>query len=267
MKPRSFFDRMSAKTPLSMLCAHLQEHYRLPPAAARALSADLVRYGQLAGQPRRADGQIVHQAVALGERPGKPLRDCQKVAVRLTLFAESDLARQREQGRAALTHTVMRRIAREAVSQGAALSVEDLAWLLRISPSTVKRHRHRSADPCGDLPLRGDLSDAGPGTTHRDPIVKLFLLGYTETEIALRCNHRLESVEAYVYDFLRVALLAQDRKVPGTICRLVNLSPSKVKAIVKLYHTLGKDPDFAEPLRHWLEIFALDRQMKKRAIR
>lgn len=47
MRPRSFFDRMSSKTALSLLAAHLQEHYRVPPAAAQTLSADLQRHGQV----------------------------------------------------------------------------------------------------------------------------------------------------------------------------------------------------------------------------
>jgi DNA-binding CsgD family transcriptional regulator len=251
---------MSSKTALSLLAAHLQEHYRLPPAAAQTLSADLQRYGQLAGGQGRSDGQVLYHAVALGEPPGKPLRDCRKVPVRLTLFAESDLTLVRDQGRAALIQTVMDRLARDAIHQGASLTVEDLAWLLRISPRTVKRYRRRHGRP---IRLRGDLTDAGPAKTHRDPIVKLFLLGYTETEIAVRCNHQLDAVEAYVYDFLRVALLAQEGKAPGTICRLVKLSRAKVKLIVALYQTLAEDDEFSEPLRHWLEVFALDRQMKK----
>jgi len=263
MKPRSFFDRMSSKTALSLLAAHLQEDHRLPPAAAQTLSADLQRFGQLAGRQGRGDGQILYYAVALGEPPGKPLRDCRKVSVRLTLFAESDLTLVRDQGRAALIQTVMDRLAREAIDQGASLTVEDLAWLLRISARTVKRYRRQRARHGRPIRLRGDLTDAGPAKTHRDPIVKLFLLGYTETEIAARCNHQLDAVEAYVYDFLRVGLLVQEGKAPGTICRLVKLSRAKVKAIVALYQSLAEDEEFSEPLRHWLEVFALDRQMKK----
>lgn len=263
MKRPSFFDRMSAKTVGSLLCAHLQGHYRLSPAAAESLAADLLRYAQLLDQPGRRDGQILYHAVALGEPPGKPLRICRKVPVRLTLFGPDDLDRLQQVGRRALTHRVMARLAREAVEQGAALTVEDQAWLLRISPRTVKRYRRQLTRDGGDLPLRGDLTDAGPAMTHRDRIVKLFLLGYSETEIALRCQHRLECVESYVHDFLRVGLLAQEAKGPGTICRVVKLSLSNVKAIVHLYHQLREDPDYAEPLEHWLEIFALDRRIQK----
>jgi DNA-binding CsgD family transcriptional regulator len=263
MKRPSFFDRMSAKTVGSLLCAHLQGHYRLSPAAAGGLAADLLRYAQLLDQPGRRDGQIIYHGVALDQPPGKPLLACCKVPVRLTLFGADDLDWFRQLGRPAFTGRVMARLAREAVDQGAALSVEDEAWLLRISPRTVKRYRRQLARDGVELPLRGDLTDAGPSMTHRDPIVKLFLLGYSESEIALRCQHRIECVESYIYDFLRVGLLAQEAKAPGTICRVVKLSLSKVQAIVHLYHRLRDDPDYAEPLRHWLEIFALDRDVKK----
>jgi hypothetical protein len=254
---------MSAKTVSSLLCAHLQGHYRLSPAAAGSLAADLLRYAQLLNQPGRRDGQILYQAIALDQPPGKPLAACRMVPVRLTLFGADDLDCFRQLGRPAFTGRVMARLAREAVDQGAALSVEDEAWLLRISPRTVKRYRQQFARDGVEVLLRGDLTDAGPSITHRDPIVKLFLLGYTESEIAARCRHRIECVESYIYDFLRVGLLVQEAKPPGTICRLVKLSLSKVRAIVHLYHQLQDDPDYAEPLRHWLEIFALDRDLKK----
>ena len=264
MRKRSFFDRMTEKTVSSLLCAHLQEHYRLSPAAATTLASDLLRHAQLMNQAGRRDGQVVYQAVALGEPTGKPLGLCRKLPVRLSLFAEGDMGRFAEEGRVAMTQAVMVRIAREAVEQGAALTVEDQAWLLRLSPATVKRYRRQIRKRGAPFPLRGDLSDAGPSTTHRDQIVKLFLLGYSETEIAERCQHRLECVEAYVGDFLRVALLAREGKAAGTICRLVKLSRTKVRAIVGLYERLGRDPDFVEPVDHWLDLYALDRRMKKR---
>jgi len=267
MRKRSFFDRMTAKTVSSLLCAHLQDHYRLSPAAAAALAGDLMRHAQLMNQSGRRDGQVVYQAVALGEPPGKPLRLCQKVSVRLTLFDESDMTRFAEEGRVALTQAVMVRIAREAVEQGAPLTVEDQAWLLRLSPATVKRYRREIRDRGVQFPLRGDLTDAGPSKTHRDQIVQLFLLGYSETEIAERCQHHLECVEAYIGDFLRVALLAREGKGPGTLCRLVKLSRTKVNAIIHLYERLARTPDYAEPLDHWLNLYALDRQMKKRGAR
>lgn len=263
MKRPSFFDRMSAKTVNSLLCAHLQDHFRLSPAAAESLAAVLLRFAQLLDQSGRGDGQIIYHAIALDQPPGKPLRICRKLSVRLTLFAPDDLDWFRQHGRPALTCRVMARLAREAVQQGAALSVEDLALLLGLSARTIKRYRKRLKRDGVQLPLRGDLTDAGPSTTHRDHIVKLFLLGYSETDIAQRCQHRLECVESYIHDFLRVALLAQEDKGPGTICRVVKLSLSKVKAIVHLYHQLHQDPDYTEPVQHWLDIFALDRRIKK----
>ena len=101
MNPRSFFDRMSSKTVSSLACAHLQEHYRLSPAAAQALSRDLLRFAQLMSQRAREDGQVIYHAVALDEPPGKPLSTCRKLAVRLTLFAEGDFDVLRK-GRVAL---------------------------------------------------------------------------------------------------------------------------------------------------------------------
>ena len=57
MKRPSFLDRMSPKTVNLLLCAHLQDHFRLSPAAAESLAAVLLRFAQLLDQSGCGDGQ------------------------------------------------------------------------------------------------------------------------------------------------------------------------------------------------------------------
>ena len=64
------------------------------------------------------------------------------------------------------------------------LSIEDVACILHISESTVKRYKQALSRGGTPLILRGDTADMGPGTCHRVPIIELFLQGYAETEIA-----------------------------------------------------------------------------------
>ena len=106
----------------------------------------------------------------------------------------------------------------------------------------------------------------GPGSCHRVPIVELFLQGYSETETAQRTNHTLESVERYLYDFLRVSLLLSDGYKPGLAARIAHLSRGKVLAIKTLYERLSGDSFYQEPLSKVLEIYQLRRSLKKGAI-
>lgn len=170
---------------------------------------DALVFGRLWGTQTRAAGQVLFHAVAIGEPAGKPLRDCRMVEVRLTLRADRDLELRRTHGLAALNRTLVVRLCGEALEQQAVLSIEDLA-------------------------------DMGPALTHRDRIVKLFLQGFSESEVAGRTQHTLGCVEQHLSDFLRISLLHQDRYFPGETARLTRLSEGKVQGHLRL--TL-LDPD------------------------
>jgi DNA-binding CsgD family transcriptional regulator len=107
------------------------------------------------------------------------------------------------------------------------------------------------------------VADMGPALTHRDRIVKLFLQGYSETEVAHRTQHTLGCVEAYVADFLRIALLWQDGYSAGETARLARLSKGKVQAHRRLLGELQADPFYQGALKRVLEIYRLRRTMKK----
>ena len=53
------------------------------------------------------------------------------------------------------------------------------------------------------LPTRGNIHDIGPGVSHAEKIISLYLQGYTETEIKLKTGHAYESIE----DYLRYTLI------------------------------------------------------------
>lgn len=264
MKGNTLFDRLDPKSFNGLLTERLQSHYRLPPAAAQTISQDTLVLSNLFGHSTRKDGQVIYYAVKLGEPASKRIRDCKLLGVRLTLIdTPEDISVLRDKGLSSLVKHVLVRISKEAYEQGAVLSIEDLSFLLKISPSTVKRYRKELISSGINLILRGDAADMGPASCHREPVVKLFLQGYSETEIAQILHHQLEHVENYLYDFLRVSLLLRDDYSPGIISRLTKLSKAKIEAIGGLYKRLCDDPYFKPPLVVVLDIYELNRHLKK----
>ena len=266
MKTNTLFDRMSPKSLNGLMASHFQHRYGLSPQASETICRDAVLIRHVFGQPSRSDGQIIYYAVKLGEPASKRIRDCELLAVKLTLHDAGDLKYRKEHGQRALVLRVVQRICREAYEQGAVLSIEDVASILHLSESTVKRYKHILENAGTPLILRGSTADMGPGTCHRDCIVELFLQGYSETEVAQRTSHTLDSVERYLYDFLRVSLLLAEGYVAGLVARVTHLSKGKVLAIQATYQRLSQDSFYQEPLLKVLEMYQLRRSLKKGAI-
>lgn len=260
----SSFKRLEGKTQQGLFATHLENQYKLPPMAARTLSQDVVIWQKLFQPKSRGNGQIIYNAVKRGQPACKSIRQCELVEVKLTLIDDSDLAFQREHSLQSLNMRVMERLCREAVDQNAVLSVEDVSFLLRLGESTVKRYRKALLAAGNRLVMRGDSADMGPATSHREAIVRLFIQGYSESDIALRTAHALESVEAYARDFLRVAVLSRDGYEPIRICGFTKLSKRKVWGIVALYKELDGNPHYAPALKNTLDIYELSRKFVKK---
>ncbi len=60
------------------------------------------------------------------------------------------------------------------------------------------------------VPTRGNVVDIGPGLTHAKKIIRLFMEGYTESEIVRRTHHSYASVENYLDRFCKVVGLKDD---------------------------------------------------------
>ena len=168
--------------------------------------------------PEEADhqlglGQIQLLVVAAQEPAGKPLEQCQKVTVRLTLDAgQDDFQVRLAYGVEGLRRTRILRLTAEARDQGGLLSYEDLAFRLfncgvRTIVRDVQALRRRELE----VPSRGQQQDIGPGQTHRVQAVRLFLLGHQPNEIARRLYHTLGSIENYITTFARVVILVISR--------------------------------------------------------
>jgi len=168
-------ERLSWKEPIHSLQVELQQDFGLSLVESKALIRRLEEfidtYFGVSGGPRTA-GQICYTAVAIGERAGKPIRYCLTVPVHLTLLHEADASVLVNDGSPALRSVRLGRLCSEAFEQGAALSHEDLALLLGVEKSTVRRMIKASADGGFRPPTRGLVQDIGPTVSHKVQVLR-----------------------------------------------------------------------------------------------
>lgn len=266
MKTKPARDRLSEKNSRGLLVNHLRTRYAFSPAMAEVLAEDALYLGTISAPGSRQDGQIVWYAVQHTEPAGKALKDCEYVAVILTLHHPDDIAYRHRHGLLDLKRHILKRISDEAAAQGAPLTQEDLGAILFIDRGTVADHI-AALEAWGETVItRSHFTDAGRAVTHKRPIIKLFLLGVPETDIARRTGHTLSSVERYIDGFLRVALPHRHGDDPQLISRITGFSLFLVKEYIALYEELAADETFAAPLRKTLDFYAdglLPRQAKK----
>jgi hypothetical protein len=201
------------------------------------------------------EGQILYPAVKASEPAGKPLKDCQYVVVRLTLFAKSDLAYRQRHRLKALNKCILLRITDEADAQGAPLTYEDLGWLLFADRKTISKYIQELRTEGHRIVTRATYTDASATISHDRPIVKHFLLNYTEREITQRLNHTLTRVEGYVKDFLRIAVAHRQGYTPEGIRHLTGLAKGVVKKHLAHYAELYASPFWKEHLEHKLRFY------------
>jgi len=181
-------------------------------------------------------GQIKLLVVAATEPAGKPLEQCQKVTVLLTLDAgPEDFQVRLAQGVEGLRRGRILRVAAEAREQGGLLSYEDLAFRLfncglRTIVRDVQALRRRDIA----VPTRGQQQDIGPGQTHRVQAVRLYIKGREPNEIARRLYHTIGCIENYVTTFARVVILANKGYSDDEIAFVMRRSSPLVAAYRKL---------------------------------
>ncbi len=239
MSKSSVYDRMCAKSAEQSLLVELCTQYALPPVAAEALLRRINRYVDEKDISIRASGQVVLPAVSVSEPAGKPIRSCKLTDVTLTVDGPEDVRIFHEQGAVALRqHRVLRMLA-EAHFQGGLLSQEDLARLLAVDISTIKRIFARLRKSDVRLPSRGQIKDIGRATSHKVEAIRNYVHNFDLAEVGLRLgNHGLESIARYIRHFALVAVLS-DKEVPVIqICRVCRISESLVREYTSLYREL-----------------------------
>jgi hypothetical protein len=266
MKGKPARDRLREKNGRGLLVNHLRTRYAFSPAMAEALAEDALYLRTIAAPGTRADGQIIWYAVKSTEPAGKALKDCEYSRVILTLHHPDDIVYRHQHGLLELKRHILKRMCDEAVLQGAPLTYEDLGAILHMDRGTVADHIAVLRRRGETVATRAHFTDAGRGVTHKRSIIKMRLLGVSETEIVGRTKHHLSSVERYIDGFLRVALPHRQGDPPQLISRITGFSLFLVNEYIALYEELAADGTFTIPLRKFLDFYVdglLPRRAKK----
>ncbi|NIM13916.1 MAG: DUF1670 domain-containing protein [Candidatus Aminicenantes bacterium] len=160
----------------------------------------------------RKDGEIIYYAVSQDTISGTPLSNSEMVPIKLTIFSSDDTSPDSPYHTNTRKWNKTQRYTIQAQSQKATLSQYDLAFLLGVSVSVVKNLIKKHSDSENEnnnnnvipIPTRGNMHDIGPGISHAEKIIKLYLTGHTETEIKFKTAHSYESIENYLRKFTKV---------------------------------------------------------------
>jgi len=90
------------------------------------------------------------------------------------------------------------RIIWEAYEQGGGISIDDVASILTMDPSTIKDYIKELEELGLFVPTRGRLKDIGRVPSHKVRICTLLAQGYTYTEISFMTNHCPQSRDRYL---------------------------------------------------------------------
>ena len=198
-------------------------------------------------------GKVTLIAVSADEPAGKPVVDCDKQSVCLTIHRgpEDDRILQ-EQGAAGFRQARIIDLCQEALSQGALLTREDLAYrVFFVSTRTITRDLNflRQVNPDVMIPLRSTVHDIGPVLTHRTKIVRLALEGKTMTQICQIMRHSPQAVNNYLATFIRCVHLQRRDMQVGQIAFLLR----RGKALVQQYLDIMSECESEKNMSYHLE--------------
>ncbi len=212
-------------------------------------------------------GKITLIAVSADEPAGKPVRDCQKQDVSLTLHrGKEDDHILVKKGPAAFRRERIVELCQEALSQGGLLTCEDLAnRIFFVSLRTITRDlsQLRQENPSLMIPLRSTVHDIGPVLTHRTEIVRLALEGKTTTQICKILRHSPAAVANYISTFTRIAQLDAKKMEPGQIAFLVRRGKGLVQKYLDLLKECKQDKNMAYHLDELLRTGTIGHDKKK----
>ena len=268
-RDREVLDRLDSKTLDARFTTEIQQGLNCSPFEAEAVLGVVkeVYFPFLAAEaPEPPPGKITLIAVAADEPAGKPVALCDKQTVCLTLHRGKidDLLFQ-ERGPAGFRQARLLDLCQQALSQGALLTAEDLAYrIFFVTPRTISRDLNvvRQAHPDVLIPMRSTLHDLGPVLTHRTQIIRWALQGKTTTQICQIMHHSPEAVANYLSTFTRCVQLARQKMQVGQIAFLLRRGPSLIRAYLQILDECQRDRNMAYHLDELLRIGGGDGEKK-----
>jgi DNA-binding CsgD family transcriptional regulator len=258
---REVLERLDSKTLDARFTTEIQQGLNCSPFESEAVLEVVkeVYFPFLSAEATEpSPGKISLLAVAADEPAGKPVAVCQKQAVCLTLHrGKIDDFVFQQHGPAGFRRARILDLCQQALSQGALLTAEDLAYrVFFVTTRTISRDliAVRQAHPDVLIPMRSTLHDLGPVLTHRTQIVRLALQGKTTSQICQIMHHSPEAVANYLSTFARCAQLAHKAMQAGQIAFLLRRGVSLVNAYHKILEERRHDRNMAYHLDELLRI-------------
>lgn len=186
------------------------------------------------------EGQIKYLAVPVklkGGVFGRSLKDTDLISITLTIFAPEDIEALKDPTLSFSDRLKIRikRLLKEAYSQGAVLSQMDLEALLSAQPGLIQGLLKKINNEEGTLPTRGTVHDLGRTLTHKKEIINLRRAGYLAPEIARKTKHDIKSVDRYLKAYEKVKTLHEKTSFSTEeISVLTGLSLSLVKEYIEI---------------------------------
>jgi DNA-binding CsgD family transcriptional regulator len=212
-------------------------------------------------------GKITLIAVSADEPAGKPVVDCEKQSVCLTIHRGSEDDRiLQERGAAGFRQARIIDLCQEALSQGALLTREDLAYrVFFVSPRTITRDLNilREVDPDVMIPLRSTVHDIGPVLTHRTRIVHLALEGKTMTQICRIMKHSPQAVNNYLATFERCVHLKRRDMQVGQIAFLLRRGKALIQQYLDIITECESDKNMSYHLDELMRLGTCSNKEKK----
>lgn len=203
-------------------------------------------------------GKVTLIAVSSDEPAGKPVAECEKQMVCLTIHRGTEDDRiLHEQGAAGFRQARILDLCQEALSQGALLTREDLAYrVFFVSTRTITRDLNvlREKDPDIVIPFRSTIHDIGPVLTHRTRIVKLALEGKTMTQICHIMKHSPRAVNNYLATFTRCVYLKRKDMQVGQIAFLLRRGKGLVQQYLDIITECESDKNMSYHLDELLRL-------------
>lgn len=251
--------RLREKTLDAQFLTTIQQGLNCSPFEAHAV-LDVVNevYGPVMNAASPAQpGTLTLVAVAADEPAGKPVAQCAKRTIHLTLHRGAiDDHLLQTQGPAAFRRARIPDLLQEAIEQEALLTREDLAYrIFGVAPRTISYDLAalRRLLPAPALPLRGTVHDIGPVLSHRVAIITHALAGQTTTEICRQTHHSPDAVARYLALFTRVVQLQVAGYSVDHMAFLLHRSPSLIQRYVDLIADLQTTDTGQQQLALWQE--------------
>ena len=197
---------MICNTIISLYTNYLKYRYNFSRVIAESLYNDARYFQLLFDKTNRDDGQIIYYAVHRNEPAGESLKDCRYVKLKLTLRHSDDVKIRADKGVVGLRRHKLKRITDEAIVQNGPLSQEDCANIFDTDRRTIIRDIVALKQQSIEITTRCHFTDQGRCMTHKERIVKLFLQGFSLTDVADHSKHLITNVQKYIHDFQNITI-------------------------------------------------------------